>query len=108
MNEDHAVLALSALAHTQRLRVFRALVVAGDSGLTPGSLSTQLDLAPSALSFHLKALLGAELVSSEPNGRHLIYRARYAQMNALIGYLGDNCCSGSRCELQTSEQDTCC
>lgn len=94
MTEDRALSALSALAQKQRLRVFRALVVAGEDGLTPGDLSARLRVAPNALSFHLKELAHACLVSVEPRGRHLIYRADYSSMDALIQYLTKHCCAG--------------
>jgi ArsR family transcriptional regulator, arsenate/arsenite/antimonite-responsive transcriptional repressor len=93
LEETAVVKALSALAQPQRLRAFRALVVAGEQGLTPGALSALLDIAPSGLSFHLKELTHSGLVSAEPRGRNLIYRAAYAQMNALLSYLGENCCA---------------
>ena len=97
MNEDQAVSALGALAHTQRLRVFRALVVAGSEGLTPSVLADQLDVARNSLSFHLKELAHAGLVTIEQQGRNLIYRAAYAQMDAVLGYLTENCCAGADC-----------
>ena len=84
MNEDQAVSALGALAHTQRLRVFRALVVAGPEGLTPSVLADQLDVARNSLSFHLKELAHAGLVTIEQQGRNLIYRADFAQMNSAL------------------------
>jgi ArsR family transcriptional regulator, arsenate/arsenite/antimonite-responsive transcriptional repressor len=93
LDEAEVVKALAALAQPQRLRAFRALVVAGEQGLTPGALSALLDIAPSGLSFHLKELAHAGLVSAEPRGRNLIYRAAYAHMNALLSYLGENCCA---------------
>lgn len=97
--EEAAVVAgLSALAQTLRLRVFRTLVMAGPDGLTPGVIAQQLDIAPSALSFHLKELTHAGLVGSEPLGRHLIYRANFAQMDALLGYLTEHCCQGASCD----------
>jgi ArsR family transcriptional regulator len=99
MKEDQAVSALGALAHAQRLRVFRALVVAGPQGLTPSVLAEQLGVARNALSFHLKALSHAALVTVEQQGRHLIYRAQYAHMNSLIGYLTEHCCQGGVCEI---------
>ena len=98
-DEARTVKALAALAQPQRLRAFRALVVAGPTGLTPGVIAEQLGVAPSALSFHLKELANAGLVSSEPRGRYLIYRAHFAQMNALLGYLTQHCCEGQACEL---------
>ncbi|MGI9217500.1 MAG: ArsR/SmtB family transcription factor [Hydrogenophaga sp.] len=96
--EQQAVRALSALAQVQRLRAFRALVVAGPEGLTPGAMAAQLEIAPSALSFHLKELAHADLVSVEPQGRHLIYRAQFQRMNGLLAYLTEHCCAGQPCE----------
>lgn len=98
-DEASAVKALAALAQAQRLRAFRALVVAGPEGLTPGAIAEQLGVGASALSFHLKELANAGLVSSEPRGRNLIYRARFDQMNALLAYLTQHCCQGQACEV---------
>ena len=99
LDETSAVKALAALAQAQRLRAFRALVVAGPDGLTPGVMAEQLGVAPSALSFHLKELTHSGLVSSQARGRNLIYRADFAQMNALLGYLTEHCCEGGACEV---------
>jgi len=99
MNEDQAVCALGALAHNQRLRVFRALVVAGPEGLTPSVLADRLGVARNTLSFHLKELAHAGLVTFEQQGRNLIYRAEYSHMNGLIGYLTEHCCQGGVCEI---------
>lgn len=98
MNEDHVISALTALAHPQRLRAFRALVVAGFPGLTPSLLADQLGLARNTLSFHLKALSHAGLVTIEQRGRNLIYRAAFTQINGLLGYLTEHCCTGASCE----------
>ena len=97
LDEAAAVKALAALAQPQRLRAFRALVVAGPDGLTPGVMAEKLDVAPSALSFHLKELAYSGLVSTEARGRNLIYRASFAHMNALLGYLTEYCCQGQPC-----------
>lgn len=105
MREDQAVNALSALAHTQRLRVFRALVVAGPTGLTPSVLADELKVARNTLSFHLKELAHAGLVTVEQQGRNLIYRADFTHMNGLLGYLTEHCCQGSVCEV--TDSDTC-
>jgi DNA-binding transcriptional ArsR family regulator len=99
MNETQAVKALAALAHTTRLRVFRELVGAGPAGLHPGDLSQTLACAPTALSFHLKELSQAGLISSEREGRHFVYRAEFASMNDLLTYLTAHCCQGQPCEL---------
>ncbi len=108
LDEASAVKALAALAQAQRLRAFRALVVAGPDGLTPGAIAERLDVAPSALSFHLKELAHAGLVSSEPRGRNLIYRASFEQMNALLGYLTEHCCQGEACEVAGDAACTTC
>lgn len=97
MDAPQAVKALAALAQPSRLAVFRALVVAGRSGRTPTDLAASLALSAPALSFHLKELLHAGLVTQEREGRHLIYRAELAQMNALLAYLTEHCCEGESC-----------
>ena len=99
LDETAAVRALAALAQAQRLRAFRALVVAGADGLTPGAMAEQLGVAPSALSFHLKELAHAGMVASEPRGRNLVYRAQFDQMNSLLAYLTEHCCQGVACEV---------
>ncbi len=102
MNDTQAVKALAALAHTTRLRVFRELVGAGPAGIHPGALSQTLGCAPTALSFHLKELSQAGLVSIEREGRHLLYRAAFVHMNDLLAYLTAHCCQGQPCELSTA------
>ncbi|GER21399.1 ArsR family transcriptional regulator [Variovorax paradoxus] len=97
MEEKAVIQALAALAQPVRLQVFRALVVAGPAGLTPGVLAEQLGVPSTSLSFHLKELTHANLVSQERDGRNLIYRAVFEQMNALLGYLTENCCQGEAC-----------
>lgn len=97
MEQNDVVRALAALAHDLRLQVFRMLVVAGPSGMTPGALSDQLDVPGATLSFHLKELMNARLVTQERDGRHLIYRAAYDHMDALLSFLTANCCQGQPC-----------
>jgi len=97
MEEDDVVQSLAALAHPMRLRVFRALVLVGKEGLTPGSMSEALGLPAATLSFHLKGLMHAGLVTQERASRHLIYRAAYDRMDSLLGYLTENCCQGAQC-----------
>ena len=97
MEEKDVIRSLAALAQEVRLRVFRALVVAGNEGLTPGSLAEQLEVAPNTLSFHLKELAHSGLISQERQGRNLVYRASFETMNALLAYLTDNCCQGADC-----------
>jgi DNA-binding transcriptional ArsR family regulator len=97
MEEKTAVASLAALAQAMRLRIFRALIGAGPQGMTPGSLAATLDLPASTLSFHLKELTHAGLVSQERDGRNLIYRPEIAQMDALMDYLSAHCCHGAPC-----------
>jgi ArsR family transcriptional regulator len=105
MEETDVVQALAALAQPARLRAFRALVVAGPEGLTPGRLAEALDVAAPTLSFHLKELTHAGLASVVRDGRHLIYRARYERMNGLLGYLTAHCCEGRPCEVEPAACD---
>ena len=97
MEEQDVVRSLAALAQAARLQVFRALVVAGPQGLTPGALCEELDIPASTLSFHLKELTNVGLLSQERDGRNLIYRASFDRMNGLLAYLTDHCCQGSAC-----------
>jgi len=97
MKEQAAIEALAALAQTARLRVFRALVGAAPDGLTPGALCAMLGLPASTLSFHLKGLIHAGLVTIERDGRNLIYRPALARMHALVEYLTAHCCQGAGC-----------
>jgi DNA-binding transcriptional ArsR family regulator len=78
------------------------LVVAGPAGLTPGVMQEGLGVPATTLSFHLKELAQAQLVSSERQGRSLLYRAAFAQMNTLLGYLTANCCQGAPCAASTA------
>jgi DNA-binding transcriptional ArsR family regulator len=107
MQEAKVVESLGALAQPQRLRAFRALVVAGPDGLTPSVLAGMLRIAPNALSFHLKTLTHAKLVTAESSGRNLIYRANFKTMNSVLGYLTEHCCEGAACEVKASPASTC-
>src|SRR5262249_44943025 len=97
MEEQDTIRSLLALGHPIRLRAFRALVIVGTSGMTPGTMSEALELSPSALSFHLKELMNAGLVTQQRDGRNLVYRAAFERMNGLISYLTENCCQGQAC-----------
>ena len=107
MQESAAIAALAALAQTMRLRVFRALIGAGPDGMTPSALGVLLDVPASTLSFHLKELMHAGLVTQERDGRHLIYRAAMAQMNALLDYLTAHCCEGAATACATTPSPDC-
>lgn len=97
MEMSDIIKALGAIAHASRLTVFRLLVQAGPAGLTAGKLAELTGLAPSSLSFHLKELSLANMVSSTQEGRFVIYAARYETMNAVLAYLTENCCGGNPC-----------
>ncbi len=87
MDKMTALAGLGALAHPIRLDAFRALVVAGADGLTPGALVD---------------MLGVAYATSEQVGRNVVYRAAYPQMNALLAYLTENCCQGAACAVTPS------
>ena len=106
MDETIVVKALAALAQPLRLQLFRALVVAGQQGMTPGTMAQGLGISPSSLSFHLKELMSAGLVTQERASRNLIYRAAYDQMNSVLGYLTDNCCAGTACGAEVGATST--
>ncbi|MBS0342394.1 MAG: helix-turn-helix transcriptional regulator [Proteobacteria bacterium] len=107
MESLEVVRALAALAQDARLRVFRALVIAGPKGMTPGVMSEGSGIPPATLSFHLKELMNAGLVSQERQGRNLIYRASFERMNALLGYLTENCCQGEACAVDAATSCSC-
>ena len=92
-----AVDALAALAQETRLKVYRLLVEAGPEGLPAGSIAGELGLAPATLSFHLAHLARAGLAQGRQEGRFVIYSADFQNMNALVGYLTENCCGGRAC-----------
>jgi len=94
MEMTQSVQALSALANESRLAVFRALVQRGPEGLKPGELVARCGIPDYTLSFHLAHLLRAGLVTRRREGRTLIYAAQFSTVNALIGYLMENCCAG--------------
>ncbi len=99
MEESAALASLAALSQGMRLRIFRTLIGAGPGGMNPTGLSATLDVPGSTLSFHLKELVHAGLVTQERDGRNLIYRASIEQMNSLLAYLTAHCCQGAECEI---------
>jgi DNA-binding transcriptional ArsR family regulator len=92
-----AVSALGALAQEHRLALFRLLVQAGENGMPAGAIAEALGVPNSSLSFHLAQLSRAGLVRQQRQHRSIIYTADYAAMNALVGYLLENCCGGAAC-----------
>jgi DNA-binding transcriptional ArsR family regulator len=107
MEDTEVVRSLAALAQPHRLKVFRALVVAGPGGMTPGVMSEGSGIPPATLSFHLKELANAGLVTQERQGRSLVYRASFGHMTALLGYLTENCCQGGACLPATAVSCKC-
>jgi DNA-binding transcriptional ArsR family regulator len=97
MNTKTAVESLAALAQDSRLEVFRLLVQAGPEGLAAGAIAERLGIPASTLSFHMKTLSHAGLVESRHESRFIYYSANFDEMNALLGYLTDNCCGGRAC-----------
>ena len=96
METKHAVEALGALAHEYRLQIYRHLVEQGPDGLSAGAIGEAVGLAPSSLTFHLQNLHRAGLIVQRRESRSLIYSVDFDAMNALVGYLTENCCAGSR------------
>lgn len=97
MDSVSAVSALGALAQEHRLALFRLLVQAGEGGMPAGAIAEALGVPNSSLSFHLAQLSKAGLVRQERRHRSILYRADYAAMNDLLGYLMENCCAGADC-----------
>ena len=93
----NVTVALSALAQESRLAVFRLLVQAGPEGLAATKIAEALEIAPSSLSFHLKELTHANMVTQKKAGRSLIYSANFETMNGLLSFLTENCCGGNLC-----------
>ena len=103
MEMTQAVQALSALAQSSRLSIFRLLVQAGPEGMAAGTIGEKLDLPPATLSFHLAGLTRAGLADSRQDGRFVIYSANFPGMNQLLAYLTENCCGGNSCEVKPGE-----
>ncbi|MEY4640113.1 MAG: Arsenical resistance operon repressor [Pseudomonadota bacterium] len=89
--------ALYSLAQDSRLAIFRALVEAGPNGMAAGKIGEAVAISPSSVSFHMKELLNASLVSCRTEGRYVIYAANFVAMNELVAFLTDNCCGGKTC-----------
>lgn len=104
MNTEDVIAALGALAHEHRLAVYRLLVEIGPAGLPAGTIAERVGLVPSSLTFHVQALERAKLVTRRRVSRQLFYSADFAAMNALVGYLTDNCCAQGRSACATGCQ----
>ena len=97
MTTLEALAALGSLGQQTRLEAFRLLVRRGPEGLPAGAIADALEVPASSLSFHLQQLVHARLVTQERRSRQLIYAADYERMNALLGFLTENCCGGASC-----------
>lgn len=97
MKIDDAAARLEALGNPTRLRIYRALVKAGDDGLPVGRLQSKLDVAASTLSHHLKSMLIVGLIRQERQSTTLVCKANYEVMRSLVGYLVSECCADSAC-----------
>ena len=106
MEKEDVITALAALAQETRLDVFRRLVRAGKSGMSAGALSSELEIAPPTLSFHLKELRNARLLTSERQGRSIRYSPAFSVIAEVVGYLGENCCRDESCGELGSEDET--
>ena len=107
METKQAVSALAAIAQDSRLAIFRLLIQSGPSGIIASKISGLLGIAPSSLSFHLKELMHAGLITVQQDGRFMIYAANFAAMNDLISFLTENCCGGNPCAAKTSSDAAC-
>lgn len=115
MRTSDAIDALSALAQEHRLALFRLLVQAGEEGMPAGVIAEALNIPNSSLSFHLAHLNRAGLIQQKRQHRSIIYTADFTAMNALVGYLMENCCGGADCgpsvlcetELSSTSQKEC-
>ena len=97
METMDAIKALGALAQETRLAIFRLLVQAGPAGRAAGAIGEKLGIPPATLSFHLAQLAGSRLIHSRQEGRFVYYAADFGAMNALVGFLTENCCGGAAC-----------
>ncbi|SJM90940.1 ArsR/SmtB family transcription factor [Crenothrix polyspora] len=101
MKLNIAVKALAAIAQETRLSLFRLLVQTGESGLPAGLIAKELNIPNATLSFHLKELSNAGLITARQESRFIYYAANFAAMNELLGFLTENCCAGASCGVET-------
>jgi ArsR family transcriptional regulator len=104
MKVEEAALQLEALGNATRLAIYRSLVRAGDRGMPVGKLQAKLDIPASTLSHHIRRLVETGLVSQERQATTLVCRAIYPSMNALIGFLSDECCADGACLAGEQEE----
>lgn len=97
MDTKSTIAALAALAQESRLAIFRLLIQLGPEGLAATKIGAELGIAPSSMSFHLKELTHADLITARQDGRYVIYSANFKAMNEVIVFLTENCCGGNVC-----------
>lgn len=95
MDTKSTIVALAALAQESRLAIFRLLIQLGPEGMAATKIGAELGIAPSSMSFHLKELAHADLITARQDGRYVIYSANFNTMNEVIGFLTENCCGGN-------------
>jgi ArsR family transcriptional regulator len=105
MKKPQVIASLAALAQENRLDTFRLLVQAGPGGMPAGEVAAKLSISPNNLTFHFDKLREAGLVTVRRDGRSMIYAASYDAMNALLGYLTENCCQGAAANCAASSCD---
>jgi ArsR family transcriptional regulator len=103
MDIPTAVINLAALAQESRLQIFRLLVTSGPEGMCVGDIGAQTAIAPATLSFHLKELCQAGLITANRKSRHIYYAPDFVAMDSLVNYLTENCCDGKACALPTTK-----
>jgi ArsR family transcriptional regulator, arsenate/arsenite/antimonite-responsive transcriptional repressor len=106
MKIDDAAARLEALGNSTRLKIYRALVRAGEPGLTVGKLQSRLTIPGSTLSHHLKSLLSVGLITQEREATTLICRANYPVMRGLVAFLEAECCADANCAQGKQSTDT--
>jgi len=107
MDINRAAIIFAALAQETRLGALRLLVRAGPGGLPAGRLSEALQTPHNTLSFHLKHLVGAGVVTSRRQGRSIVYSAHYDAIRDLIAFLVSDCCSGDQAQMHQDEASGC-
>ena len=97
MEKKAALSALTGLSQESRLDIFRLLVEQGPEGMSAGEIAERLGMANATLSFHLKELSHAGLITGRQAGRFIYYSAKFSTVNGLVDYLTENCCKGASC-----------
>lgn len=108
MDEASALIAFSALSQETRLRILRLLVVAGPDGIAAGAIAERVKVSPSNVSFHLKELERAGLITARRDARSIIYAAAFDALSGLIRFLMDDCCNGRPEICAPALQPACC